>query len=282
MSQAKRGDLLFYGPGGSQHVAIYLGGGQDAGGLGQRGQGHRQPGADGRHCSRTRPDHRILSVGLSSEPEQTRATSTDSEVPGIVDGRAAPPAAHDRVFAKNNVGGSSMTSPSGPPQARPRRATPRNPPAATPPPAELTGPAVRGAHPGTGDLRGQAHHRRPGPAGRADAGRPAGQGARAARRCARCRQDAGGGDLRQGGRRHVRTHPVHPRPGAHRHRRHPHLPPGQGGVRHRARPGGGQLPARRRDQPCARQGAVRAARGHGRAQDLDRRQDVPAARTRSW
>ena len=27
-SQAKRGDLMFWGPGGSQHVAIYLGGGQ--------------------------------------------------------------------------------------------------------------------------------------------------------------------------------------------------------------------------------------------------------------
>nr|WP_231976662.1 NlpC/P60 family peptidoglycan endopeptidase RipB [Mycobacterium sp. E740] len=27
-SQAKRGDLLFWGPGGSQHVALYLGGGQ--------------------------------------------------------------------------------------------------------------------------------------------------------------------------------------------------------------------------------------------------------------
>ncbi len=27
-TQAKRGDLLFWGPGGSQHVAIYLGGGQ--------------------------------------------------------------------------------------------------------------------------------------------------------------------------------------------------------------------------------------------------------------
>ena len=27
-SQAKRGDLLFWGPGGSQHVAIYLGGGK--------------------------------------------------------------------------------------------------------------------------------------------------------------------------------------------------------------------------------------------------------------
>jgi peptidoglycan DL-endopeptidase RipB len=28
LAQAKRGDLLFWGPGGSQHVAIYLGGGQ--------------------------------------------------------------------------------------------------------------------------------------------------------------------------------------------------------------------------------------------------------------
>ena len=28
VSQGKRGDLLFWGPGGSQHVAIYLGGGQ--------------------------------------------------------------------------------------------------------------------------------------------------------------------------------------------------------------------------------------------------------------
>ena len=27
-SQAKRGDLLFWGPGGSQHVAIFLGGGK--------------------------------------------------------------------------------------------------------------------------------------------------------------------------------------------------------------------------------------------------------------
>ncbi len=27
-SQAKRGDLIFWGPGGSQHVAIYLGGGK--------------------------------------------------------------------------------------------------------------------------------------------------------------------------------------------------------------------------------------------------------------
>jgi cell wall-associated NlpC family hydrolase len=40
LNQAKRGDLLFWGPGGSQHVAIYLGGdkmlesGGTAGGVG--------------------------------------------------------------------------------------------------------------------------------------------------------------------------------------------------------------------------------------------------------
>jgi peptidoglycan DL-endopeptidase RipB len=28
VAQAKRGDLLFYGPGGSQHVTMYLGGGK--------------------------------------------------------------------------------------------------------------------------------------------------------------------------------------------------------------------------------------------------------------
>jgi peptidoglycan DL-endopeptidase RipB len=28
VAQAKRGDLIFWGPGGSQHVAMYLGGGR--------------------------------------------------------------------------------------------------------------------------------------------------------------------------------------------------------------------------------------------------------------
>lgn len=38
VAQAKRGDLLFWGPGGSQHVAIYLGGGQmlEASGSGEK------------------------------------------------------------------------------------------------------------------------------------------------------------------------------------------------------------------------------------------------------
>ena len=53
-------------------------------------------------------------------------------------------------------------------------------------------------------------------------------------------------------------------------------------VRRRARPGVRQLPARRRDQPGAGQGAVGAARGDGRAAGLDRRQDPPGAARRSW
>ena len=81
----------------------------------------------------------------------------------------------------------------------------------------------------------------------------------------------------QRGRRDVRAHPVHARPGAHRHHRYPHLPAGQGGVRHRARPGGGQLPARRRDQPGPGEGAVGAAGGHAGTPGVDRRQDLPAA-----
>ncbi len=38
VTQAKRGDLLFWGPGGSQHVAIYLGGGQMLESSGSAGQ----------------------------------------------------------------------------------------------------------------------------------------------------------------------------------------------------------------------------------------------------
>ena len=63
-----------------------------------------------------------------------------------------------------------------------------------------------------------------------------------------------------------------------RHRRHPHLPAVQREVRRRARPGLRQLPARRRDQPGAGQGAVGAAGGHGRAAGVDRRRDPPGAR----
>ena len=48
-SQAKRGDLIFYGPGGSQHVTMYLGNGQMLEASGSAGKGHGQPGAHGRH-----------------------------------------------------------------------------------------------------------------------------------------------------------------------------------------------------------------------------------------
>ena len=69
----------------------------------------------------------------------------------------------------------------------------------------------------------------------------------------------------QRARRHVPAHPVHARPRACRPRRHAHLPPHHGHVRHRARAGLHELPARRRDQPRARQGAVGPARGHAGA-----------------
>ena len=75
--------------------------------------------------------------------------------------------------------------------------------------------------------------------------------------------------------------PVHARPGAERPRRHEGLPPGQARLRHRARPRLLQLPARRRDQPRAGQGAVGAARGDAGAAGDDRPHDASGARTRS-
>jgi MoxR-like ATPase len=48
------------------------------------------------------------------------------------------------------------------------------------------------------------------------------------------------------------------------------LRPDTNGLRHRARPGVHELPARRRDQPRAGQGAVRAARGDAGAPGHDR------------
>ena len=71
--------------------------------------------------------------------------------------------------------------------------------------------------------------------------------------------------------------PVHARPRPVRPRRHAHLPAGRGHVRHRARPGLLQLPARRRDQPRAGEGAVRAARGDAGAPGDDRPHDLPGA-----
>ena len=57
--------------------------------------------------------------------------------------------------------------------------------------------------------------------------------------------------------------------------------PGEGDVRHRARPGLLQLPARRRDQPRAGEGAVGAARGDAGAPGHDRPHDATRCPTRS-
>ena len=73
----------------------------------------------------------------------------------------------------------------------------------------------------------------------------------------------------------VRARPVHARPRSLRPRRHAHLPRRGRDVRHRARPRLLQLPARGRDQPRAREGAVRAARGHAGAPGHDRPRDAP-------
>ncbi len=99
ISQAKRGDLLFWGPGGSQHVAMYLGGGQMLEVLGKRWKGHREPGPAGRSAAVYRPDYRILSGALANpehfcsmlfgQAAHRWATSTDSELPGIVDDERA-------------------------------------------------------------------------------------------------------------------------------------------------------------------------------------------------
>ena len=59
-SQMRRGDVIFYGPGGSQHVTLYLGNGQmlEAPFTGSAGQGFA--GADQRHDPLRHPVHRIL------------------------------------------------------------------------------------------------------------------------------------------------------------------------------------------------------------------------------
>ncbi len=139
-------------------------------------------------------------------------------------------------------------------------------------------PAAGRVPAGAGDVRGQAGHRGPGPDGRADVRGAAGARPLPARGCARGGQDARRGDAGQGRRRDVLPGPVHARPGAGRHRRHPDLPAVEREVRRRAGPRLRQLPARRRDQPGAGEGAVGAARGDGRAPGVDRRPDARGAR----
>ena len=133
-------------------------------------------------------------------------------------------------------------------------------------------PAAQGRHRGRA-----AGDRRPGADGRAAHGRPAGRRPLPARGGARRREDAGGPQLRHGGRGRLRADPVHAGPGALRHRRHPHLQGQPGDVRRRARPGLRQLRARRRDQPGAREGAGGDARADGREAGLDRWYDLPGA-----
>ena len=82
-------------------------------------------------------------------------------------------------------------------------------------------------------------------------------------------------------RRVVHAPAVHARPRAGRPRRHAHLAPVDRGLRHRVGPGVRQHRARRRDQPRARQGAVGAARGDGRAPGQHRRSHASRCPTRS-
>ncbi len=59
-SQAKRGDLIFYGPGGSQHVTIYLGGGKMLEASGSAGQVTVSPVRTAGHVAAPGPVHRVL------------------------------------------------------------------------------------------------------------------------------------------------------------------------------------------------------------------------------
>ncbi len=59
-SQMRRGDVIFYGPGGSQHVTLYLGNGQMLEAPVHRLAGQGLAGADQRHDPLRRPVHRIL------------------------------------------------------------------------------------------------------------------------------------------------------------------------------------------------------------------------------
>ena len=62
-SQMRRGDVIFYGPGGSQHVTLYLGDGQmlEAPDIGS--EGARRAGAHQRHDALRGPVHRMVRRG---------------------------------------------------------------------------------------------------------------------------------------------------------------------------------------------------------------------------
>ena len=163
-----------------------------------------------------------------------------------------------------------VPAPTGPaPSALPRRRP--EPSASAPSTAEAGLPRSRA-------VRGEEGHRRPGAGDRAALRLPARPGPLPARRRARPGQDAGHGDAGPHRGRHVQPAAVHARPAARRHRRHPHLPALDRGLRRRAGPDLRQLRAGRRGQPGPGQGAVRPARGDGRATRVDRRAHLPGAR----
>ena len=127
-------------------------------------------------------------------------------------------------------------------------------------------------------VRDPPRDRGPGRHARAGARLPARARPPADRGRAGPREDAHREDDRQRARRHLPARPVHARPRALGPRRHAHLPRRLGHLRHGAGARLLQLPARRRDQPRARQGAVGAARGHAGAPGHDRAHDARRAR----
>ena len=147
------------------------------------------------------------------------------------------------------------------------------------PPAKPADPAPSPTRPdGAGPVRGQEGHRRPGPAARADGGRPARPRASPGRGRARPGQDDGDQDAGGLSRRRLQADPVHPGPRSGRPGRHPDLQPEDRRVQHLARAGLHQPPPRRRDQPCPGQGPERAPRGDAGAPGHDRPGDVQGAR----
>ncbi len=154
------------------------------------------------------------------------------------------------------------------------------------PPAKPADPAAEAADPadGAGPVRGQEDHRRPGPAARADGGRPAGPRPSPGRGRARPGQDDGDQDAGGLRRRRLQADPVHPGPRSGRPGRHPDLQPEDRRVQHLARARLHQPPPRRRDQPCPGQGPERAARGDAGApgHDRPRRPSRCPTRSSSW
>ena len=142
------------------------------------------------------------------------------------------------------------------------------------------GRLARGARrPGGRAVRGQARHRRPGGDARAPARRAAGRRARPPRGRARAGQDADRQDAsptRSAGASSACSSPPTSCPPTWSARGS--TGPDTGGFDTEWGPGVLQLPARRRDQPRAGQGAVRAARGHAGAPGHDRPRDPRGAR----